>query len=459
MKKEVFDMKYEYVTEYHIKAIKEFVDAKGIYISFRKAGKDTIERINQRFACKGHSVLEKSIKEKTLKTPGLELPDFLSKNEEDDAAVKLQKDQDLQLLYGFIGHWEKIGAPLQNHIRLKGVYLSELGLKALQDGNPFFHGVVVADTNPNCVLITRQLMDIIKANKDDLHSYFLTGDYDIHDILYAKIPVEHGSRIVSNKKNIESNKSDEDILLEALNIALENNHSRLLQPDPTGNKDNEMNCIRHGAQINYPIHMAEEEMGNPCVRAVVVGDYDVMMFAPNENPVILDTPQKFMKWYADHDIIPKEVFDASGITNADIINRLVYNKMKCFNLIWSAVDKLAYITRNNKEHKRLVDFANGYGVAKEYLTDFYNHLYNYLGISIPEDILLNPLFDENFINTLGGKIGLYKAEKDGMKTSKTISVANDAKLYDLINYMRKFLFACSTNNDLIAALSEYTPRI
>lgn len=272
----------EFVLEEHVDLIKAFCKRENCRISFRRAGKDTIDRLIKGSPCKGHEILAKSIKDKTLKK--LEYP---------------LEERQAELLRGRIGEWEG------DCQRLLGVYISqhaktELAELLRRGETPTGFWKLVEEAGAGSVVpLTPELFSFLETEGCD--PYFLTGDYDIHDLFYC----EGGHFMVcSEAKAME--------LLQKLNDQMMETSRR----EHAGGtiKTNEFSFIRHGAQINYCVYTIERESTKKMVYPVVTADYDVVFFDEKGTVTVCCENANGMqagyeKWYKDHYLIIKATFD------------------------------------------------------------------------------------------------------------------------------------------------------
>lgn len=362
----------EYVLEAHKQVIQDFVNENKIAISFRKAGVYTLYRLSAGCACKGHNVLEKSIKEKTLKN--VDNPEGFM----------------LSGLSGLIGHWkEEKGSSNELTVKLLGVYLSEYGKNRIQELVEL--GLELA--NANIVKISDQLIYLMsidangeyngekdpqliaeaKAQYRKFSKYFLTGDYDIHDILDMEVNGANKDCIIKELKRPPVSVKEETALIAELNAALSSTPAIT-----TREVGDEFKYIRHGAQINYPMYMKKHEDGEPLVLNVIKADTDIMMFESNAKPSIITDYDAYSDWYKKHNIIMKDVFSEGN--DLQVINLLLQNQYGFFVLL-KAIDVISiFIDKGDVEidntgaikmAERLNYLTSG---QKNAISNFYNHL-------------------------------------------------------------------------------------
>lgn len=269
----------EFILDEHHNAIERKYNCRSVVISFRRAGKDTLERMKFGSGHKGHAVMEKSIKDKTI-TALIE-----RHNPEDTESIS---KENLEKLRGLIGRWENQGS------KLSGVYLSDRGYHTLQDESEVLKylsekGLSEAEYKPILNALKTKieilgegkeqayyirledtrlfdLLDIDNESGKKLSPLFLTGDYDIHDIGW------------SNTHMYIPYKISEHRFLSELDhiVRAESNDNRT----DVDFQEDDMSYIRHGAQANYPAFVKEhiEEQGKKMPYAVINADPDLLFY-------------------------------------------------------------------------------------------------------------------------------------------------------------------------------------
>lgn len=360
----------EYVLEAHKQVIQDFVNENKIAISFRKAGKFTLYRLKAGCACKGHNVLEKSIKGKTL--------DLLKK----------PINPKLIGLSGLIGHWKE-GKNEDNTVtvHLLGVYLSEYGVARSQELVDYGLELLeanIAKVSPKLInLMSINVHGVYNGEEEERHyaeaktqyeqfsKYFLTGDYDIHDILDMEVNLANKDCIIIAKEDPQPWEKEETNLIDGLN-------EKLSTVPGAREVGNEFKYIRHGAQINYPMYMQKNENDKPLVLNVIKADTDIMMFEPNTAPSIITSYDAYSTWYRNHNIILKDVFSEGN--DLQVINLLLQNQYGSFVLL-KAIDAISvFIDKGDvaidntgvmKMAERLNYLTSG---QKNAMISFYNQL-------------------------------------------------------------------------------------
>lgn len=246
----------------HSEVLRRYCQKNNCHISFRAAGSDTLERIRQGNPCKGHDIMDKSIKKKqenwTYKMPQ-------GKNE-----------NELENYKGLVGYsTEKTSNDVPE---LAGIW----GLE-----------------NGKTVKIE---LDKVETNQSKQTKYF-TGDYDMHDL------VKNGTRVLAGTP-------DENSLIDGLAIKLLKtpNLERKLDPEQRAFKSRYF-LIRHGAQTNFISfllsHLGETELKKdistwkkenipprlPKADNVTKIDENVIMYDPKGKVYLLKRVGEVYKYY------------------------------------------------------------------------------------------------------------------------------------------------------------------
>lgn len=223
-------------------------------ISFRRAGRYTVDKLQRGAAAKGHHILEKSIKEKSIDSPSL-FP-FIP-----------------QELRGLVGYWDSGTGKKTGIMKLKGLYLSRAGMERLnikrrkgsqavllkvllrktgyrQDQAEDYlpEGLPEEITDKEREQLKRLYWLARMIRQDDradrtgelqkpfTYADFVTGDYDMHDLVY-----------IAPEKMVRSVASHPDFaVMKGLNAAMNGGRYK---------PRSEYDRIQHGAQSNYSYYM------------------------------------------------------------------------------------------------------------------------------------------------------------------------------------------------------------
>ncbi|WP_342221107.1 Insecticial toxin [Candidatus Fukatsuia endosymbiont of Tuberolachnus salignus] len=266
----------DFISEIHMKAIAKVSIKHRIAITFRSAGRDTLEKIAQGAAAKGHDIMEKTIKLSSIAAAyPKESKTFHQKIYDQCKAVGIT---------GCVGHWDKEKG-------LIGIYLaSDHGL-----GNKVEEGIYPIDMS--------RLEESLKALTVDPNwrRLVFTGDYDTHDILVRggagrpRTPSEKEEKRVINLINEGVAEVDEKRPLE----------------------DRERNVARHGAQVRFIAHMLQNELekvkedrgfSKPIAEA---GPFPLAAISKGVWAIIHDI-HELKAFYEDHGAIMKEIWQPNG---------------------------------------------------------------------------------------------------------------------------------------------------
>lgn len=262
----------EYISELHIKNIERAIEEKNLIIGFRNTGEEVIKRINSypQIAKKPHTILDKSLKKEDFE--GL-----------DDSL----KNKYVALIPYRKGNFIK-GKPI-------GLYLSQYGKeelkKKLNDNRIILKNnenkatfVTVSDYNiidekeafKKLLSILDEIIELPKDKPNYYLKFFMTGDYDIHDII--------ANRAIVPSSNLEDeNESEEKRILNILSTCC-NNQKYMVNFNKNSNtwmklfKPKEYCPIQHGSQYNYIAYMMNYEKENKVMLKVARYDKDVAFY-------------------------------------------------------------------------------------------------------------------------------------------------------------------------------------
>ena len=184
----------EWIDLKHLRSFCEVANDLDVMITFRKSGTYTISKIQAGYPTKGHDILAKTIKPKTLK-PLLELKEIKSpkffKFYPDSWITKgvlfpkilLQKMKEANY-FGFVGWWKETTQGVKIPV---GVYTVSSGCSALYEGQT----KTVKPLEGGCRL---SFKDLAFREAKDIY----TGDYDLHDLILINEHVNVGFRVPSN---------------------------------------------------------------------------------------------------------------------------------------------------------------------------------------------------------------------------------------------------------------------
>jgi hypothetical protein len=233
-----------YMDPDHLRAIVVASKAMGVAVSFRDAGKATLKRLRNGAAPKMHGLDENSIKLASLERAyGDQAPQRLKQMEEHD-------------IDGFVGHWE--------NNRLIGIHVSDAAMK----DEAFKAKLVDVPKDRKDVPPGRKYYPV---DHNDLgkslagrppDSYFMTGDYDIHDLIHMQ----------GNRAPVSAGSYEERRVRQAIIVAIAAVDARR----PEGRSD--LWVIQHGSQYSYLAHMLFNESDTTPKESVMKPSLPVAMF-------------------------------------------------------------------------------------------------------------------------------------------------------------------------------------
>ncbi|AWK41553.1 Insecticial toxin [Photorhabdus laumondii subsp. laumondii] len=203
--------------EGHMEAIEKASILGNFAVSFRAAGKPTLEALGKGAAAKGHDILEKTIK------PG-SIEKAYPENEASDVIKKVREAG----IEGYVGHWNKETG------RLEGIYMSS--------GHGLPNGQVNGKIYPIDLNNLEASLAPLKEKKNWAALPF-TGDYDMHDMI----------SFTTQPHSVPSNSSEEKKIIDRINEYIAKSDSN--RPF----EDIEHNVIRHGPQVSYPAFAMDKE--------------------------------------------------------------------------------------------------------------------------------------------------------------------------------------------------------
>lgn len=206
----------EFVSASHMAAIERASIEMNFAVSFRAAGIATINALEKGAAAKGHDILEKTIKESSLRNF---YPDTFDSVYEAVAKAGI---------LGYVGHWEKGKG-------LTGIYMSSNHGLGEQVKDKIF---------PINMSNLEESLAPLKTQRG-WESLPFTGDYDTHDMITF--------RGAGRPRTVLSDSSEEQGIIDSINHAVAGVDAH--RPFD----DIEHNVIRHGAQVNFVSHMAAHE--------------------------------------------------------------------------------------------------------------------------------------------------------------------------------------------------------
>lgn len=249
----------EFISPMDIEAIERAIRSTNTIIGFRAAGPATLRRLEAGAAPKPHVILDKSLKAR----------DFEASEEEPDTI----RDLMIQHLEGFV--------PYKEEGKIMGLHLSSMGV-AFFKGVKEFHDKVkeitgIEDryyleckpTSASDKFVQWLLRELDSNSKLNYASWFVTGDYDMHDMILK----------TSQPAPVPSDSYDEKRIRTKLNEAMQAGSGSRKRQAPLSE---ELSRIQHGPQYSYIAHMKDREKGKPIVEKVADLDLRVALYDGKE---------------------------------------------------------------------------------------------------------------------------------------------------------------------------------
>lgn len=257
-----------------IDKIRKYCMDKRYIISFRDAGEHTIRRLMDGAAAKGHHILEKSIKESSMGR------DYIGLIPEE--------------IRGLVGVWsdDKNKKGLD---ALEGLYMSRKGIKKFQlssadlktdEQKVSFSSLakLLSCKSADKVSILRTIADKLRNSKSKELEYsdFITGDYDLHDVLY-----------------VQENERTRGALITPAHAVKEGLNEEL---NGTRRSHSEFDRIQHGPQSDYGKYISQhrsEDVVTGLLEPDVGGEQEKKIAAcgPDGRWYILHNREELVEYY------------------------------------------------------------------------------------------------------------------------------------------------------------------
>ncbi|MCX8960867.1 hypothetical protein EHW64_06680 [Erwinia psidii] len=267
-------VKEEFILDKHMGMMEVATEKGNFAVSFRKAGKATLNALKNGAAAKPHSILEKTIKESSLSK-------YYPQNK-DEMMAKVHNAG----IEGLVGHWDEkkglVGIYLTNNMQLENVMTTSEGI--------FIYPVDINQLDTS--------LHALKQHKNWIKNCY-TGDYDMHDL----IVFNHAGR----PRTPLIGKEEED-LIKKLNQEIKRTDA-LRSHDSATHR-----AVQHGAQINYATYMIKNnfEGGDGMVLDVAnPGEYPIAMLDRGVWSVIHNLAEH-EKYYQQIGAKLKETWSADG---------------------------------------------------------------------------------------------------------------------------------------------------
>lgn len=257
----------EYLCERHMKNIEKTFRDRNVILGFRKSKEATLRNLSNGAAAKPHSILSKSIKD-----------------------TDIEKNTLCSAVLGLVPYRNK-------YDDIKGLYLSSIGYQKFTDENNQNNTAINIEMieNKPVLMFTeeskkdelmKKLNNLLVADNKDFYSRFITGDYDLHDL-------------VMNRAIAPSESYDEASALFELSKCVDAEHKGQFVNGKY--VPHEFNPIQHGPQYNYIAHMLTKERDKYIVETVAGISNEIALYDgkewtlfENENA---DTQSKLLNEY------------------------------------------------------------------------------------------------------------------------------------------------------------------
>lgn len=270
----------EFVLREDAEKISKYTIDHNCAISIRQTGSSSLARLRQGAATKPHTILDKSLKAKTapLLAESMDIDDRNVNN----LLRKVLKALHLPLeIEGHVPHWN-MDTELGSFVNgIDGFYLTEEGIRYCRQDKQLRKGII------DNYLKLQGCRQLIRKNKN-WHQFFITGDYDVHDIAsFSKF--NRNNQIVQDRfypripkaTDIHSPvKAGDTGMLRDLNEEMGYGESQ--------------RRFQHGAQVNY-IYFAQD-MGENINEVLMYPDFPVALCDRGRWSIVKDE-QQLQNWY------------------------------------------------------------------------------------------------------------------------------------------------------------------
>lgn len=293
-------IKKSFVAPEHFEAISNLILSErnsgqsglNIIVSFREAGEHTIEMIRAGAGAKPHSILAKSIKAGTLT--------------EEEKNIK-----EMEAIYGLVPTRRietrtdpKTGKEIKEAKEVTGLYLTSVGKKRFKVASNAYR-LEEEDGHP-VLKNSGDIRQFISAATADSNfaKYFITGDYDLHDLI----------SLTGQRHPVVSDGEEEAEFMIRLNDAMRGktvwNEVKGSLEAIHGWEPDEYDLIQHGPQYNYIAYTYNNEKNEEIKEKVARIDTPVAICSPS-GWEIKNTPEELVKYYKDHYIKVKDLWQLS----------------------------------------------------------------------------------------------------------------------------------------------------
>lgn len=247
-----------YVLEAHAQGLLAACKKHKICVTIRNTGEYSLQRIREGHPCKGHNILDKSIKQKsgvwTYYHHGLSVPNFKG----------------------------LVGSP-QSKVGKTTTASNGNKVKQYELGGLHFY-----DRKNNKDVVLK-----VSGEKPRKPSDFYTGDYDMHDLLYGP---KGGGRIQGSRMVVDS--AEEKKYIQVLNKAVngsDDTRNGLVSSAPGTSTENPFSVFRHGPQGTY--YAFAKSHGENVIQGLTVLAPPIAAFLWTGEVYILNNAEEILAFY------------------------------------------------------------------------------------------------------------------------------------------------------------------
>lgn len=351
-----------YLLKEDAKSIEDYVKKNHVMVSFRNAGSATLRQLKRGAATKGHDILDKTIKGKSLgiATSAVETDEDVAKLNAALLSAMGVSAEEPQAPDGLSRHvWEKLGglvASWKGNVP-QALYLSKAGCNFIPKSHPCRTDIIDSSGKSHPGFLLKKPLSYISALIEQhgdigFYRFFYTGDYDMHDLARTTgagrsiIPSEsEEEKCFINEMNyaiykaLSDNKSVPPYNgIRCASMEIINDRMEPMDPmDPMKQIDlgawkkqkyQEYRMIRHGAQVNYLGHMSAVEPigGIVYIVADLTHNEKIAACSPNGGWELLDPVTELNNWYIKNHVKLKNTWK-NATELKQIIARSIANKV------------------------------------------------------------------------------------------------------------------------------------
>ena len=258
--------------------IEQYTKEKRCAISIRETGRESLSRLAQGAGTKPHSILDKSLKPKTA--PLIADKMNIGYKNRREALKKVLKELDLpKEMSGMVPHW--------SNGTIDGFYLTQEGVESYKKV-PQKKIIQAEGTYLSLASCKNIGKDTKNEKKPSWHRNFITGDYDVHDIVkFRKLNRRNQKRIeigyprVPKASDMDSGERHGDT-------------GMLMDINDKMGYSNDQKRFQHGAQVNFKDFA--EKHGEPIIEALLHPDFPIAL-CDRGNWFKISNERQLRRWY------------------------------------------------------------------------------------------------------------------------------------------------------------------